>query len=459
MGKEKAFVLIVDSDEGGSASLVDGLRDAGHVCKVVHTSRDAVESVRQRPPDVVVAVQHADDGIDGLEILRRTKEQSPETEVVVVSEADSVDDARSALSPISSHRAFDYLTEPGEVKAICRSVEGASKKALVQRQDRLMRERLGEAFNFEGLIGTSELLAREIRRVTKIAPTKSTILIVGETGTGKELIASAIHRNSPRAGKLFQVVNVAALSDTLAESELFGHVKGSFTGAFGDRKGLVESADGGTVFLDEVGDMSRNVQAKILRTLENGEVMRVGSNEVRHVDVRFVAATHHDLSELVEKGGFREDLFYRLHAHGAIRLPSLRQRREDIPLLIRHFVEIANAENGRSIKGISPEALRKMTNHSWRGNVRELRNVVERMVVEAEGEMLEVEDLPENISGSTDIVAVGIPSLTGLSMADVEKIHILNTLKLTGGNRERAAAILKIGARTLYRKLKDYGIT
>lgn len=459
MSKEKAFVLIVDSDEKESSSLVDRLRDAGHVCKVVPTGREAIDSVKQRPPDVVVAFQRPDDEIDSLDILRKTKDRSPETEVVVVSASNDAVEARSALSPVSSQRAFDYLTKPTELKAICTAVDGAAEKALTQRQDRLMRERLGEAFDFEGMIGTSELLAREIRRVTKIAPTKSPVLIVGETGTGKELIASAIHRHSPRAGKPFQVVNVAALSETLAESELFGHVKGAFTGAMNDRKGLVESADGGTLFLDEIGDMSKSLQAKILRTLENGEVIRVGSNEVRHVDVRFVAATHHDLSELVEKGDFREDLFYRLHAHGAIRIPPLRQRREDIPLLIRHFVEIANAENDRNIKGISPEALRKMTNYSWRGNVRELRNVAERMVVEAEGDMIEVDDLPENISGSTEIVPVALPGLAGLSMADVEKIHILNTLKMTGGNRERAAAILKIGARTLYRKLKDYGIT
>ncbi len=459
MSKEKAFVLIVDSDESASASLSDKLRAAGHVCKVVHTDDEAVSSVSQRPPDVVVAVHHPDDGIDGMSILQSTKSRSPETEVVVISSTDSGEEARTALSPVSEHRAYDYLTESSDVKAITRAVDGAAEKALTQRHDRLMRERLGEAFDFEGMIGTSEVLAREIRRITKIAPTKSPVLVVGETGTGKELVASAIHRHSDRAGKPFQVVNVAALSDTLAESELFGHIKGAFTGALGDRKGLVESADGGTLFLDEIGDMSLGLQAKILRTLENGEVMRVGSNEVRHVDVRFVAATHHDLSELVEKGRFREDLFYRLHAHGAIRLPPLRNRREDIPLLIRHFVELANAEYGRSINGISPEALRKMTNHTWRGNVRELRNVIERLVIEADGDLLEVEDLPENISGSTDIVPVGLPSLTGLSMADVERIHILNTLKLTGGNREKAAAILKIGERTLYRKLKDYGIT
>jgi len=254
-------------------------------------------------------------------------------------------------------------------------------------------------------------------------------------------------------------VNCPSLSETLLESELFGHVRGAFTGAVSDRKGVLESADGGTLFLDEIGDMSLAMQAKILRAVENGEVMRVGSNEVRHVDLRFVAATHRDLWELVEEKKFREDLFYRLHGHGAIRLPPLRNRREDIPLLVHHFIEIAVRENGQPPRQVTPEAMRKLSNHTWRGNVRELKAVVERMIVEADGDPIGIEDLPEQIRGSTDIVPAAVPTLAGLSMADVERLHILNTLKLTGGNRERAAAVLKIGARTLYRKLKDYGVT
>jgi len=302
-------------------------------------------------------------------------------------------------------------------------------------------------------------LAKEIKRLSKLAPTKSTVLIFGESGTGKELFAKAIHVNSPRCDKPFKPVNCAALTESLLESELFGHVKGAFTGALSDRKGVIESAAGGTLFLDEIGDMPLTMQAKLLRTLENGEVIRVGSNEVRHIDVRYVAATHRDLWQRVEEGKFREDLFFRMHAHGAIRIPPLRERREDIPLLIRHFMDRANAENDRAVSGVTPDAVRKLTNHSWRGNVRELKYVVERMVLETDNDMLDVEDLPDNIRGSTEIVPVGVPSLAGLSMADVERLHILTTLKLTGGNRERAAGILKIGERTLYRKLKDYGIT
>jgi len=363
------------------------------------------------------------------------------------------------LGADAPHRAYDYLIKPVDSDLIRAKVDQAARQAVTLRQNRLMRAQLDKAFSFEGIIGTSARLAKEIKRLSKLAPTKSTVLIVGESGTGKELFAEAIHVNSPRRDKPFKPVNCAALTESLLESELFGHVKGAFTGALSDHKGVIESAAGGTLFLDEIGDMPLTMQAKLLRTLENGEVIRVGSNDVRHIDVRYVAATHRDLWQRVEEGKFREDLFFRMHSHGAIRIPPLRERREDIPLLIRHFIDRANAEHDRMISGVTPDAVRKLTNHSWRGNVRELKYVIERMVLETDNEMLDVEDLPDNIRGSTEIVPVGVPSLAGLSMADVERLHILTTLKLTGGNRERAAGILKIGERTLYRKLKDYGIT
>ncbi len=455
---EKAFVLIVE-DAANGQSVAEALQSSGHACKVVHTGDEAIESVRQRPPDVVVTHYRLDGDIDGMDLLRQTKKESPDTEVILITAHGSEELARDALAPVSAVRAYDYIIKPFDPATIQARVDQAARQAVTARQNRLMREQLDRAFSFEGIIGTNQILAREIKRISKLAPTKSTILIVGESGTGKELLAKAVHVNSTRRGKAFKPVNCAALNENLLESELFGHVKGAFTGALSDRKGVIEAADGGTLFLDEIGDMPLSMQAKILRTLESGEIMRVGSTDVRYVDVRFVAATHQDLWEKVEAKEFREDLFFRLHAHGAIRIPPLRERREDIPLLVQHFIEWANEEHGCEIQGVTPDALRKLTNHSWRGNVRELKYVVERMVLECEGDMLDVRDLPENIRGSTDIIPMGVPSLAGLSMSDVERLHILNTLKLTGGNRERAANILKIGERTLYRKLKDYGIT
>lgn len=455
---EAAFVLIVDDEDARGNALAKMLTQAGHVCKVVHTRAEAMESIRQRPPDVVVTGYRLDGDADGLDVLRAAKQQSSDTEVIVVTSDESTQLARRAMSPDSPDRLYDYVIKPLDLDEIRTKVNRAARQAITARQNRMMREQLDEAFRFEGILGCSQALAKEIKRVRKLAPTKSPILIFGESGTGKELFARAIHVNSPRRNKPFKVINCAALTESLLESELFGHVRGAFTGAISDRKGVIEAADGGTLFLDEIGDMPLTMQAKILRTFEAGEVTRVGSTEMRHIDVRFVAATHHDLWERVEAGKFREDLFFRLHAHGAIRLPSLRERREDIPLLIQHFLKQANQDNERHIKGVTPETLRKLSNHGWRGNVRELRNVIERMVIEAEGDMLGADDLPENLRGTTEIVAVGAPNLAGLSMAEVERLHIINTLRLTGGNRERAAKILKIGARTLYRKLKDFGI-
>ncbi len=451
---ETAFVLIVGADPEKGQTIADRLKRSGHACRLAASVTEAVESIRQRPPDVVVT----DYPGGGTEVLQAAQRESPETEVILVVDPDGADAARDTVADEGAHGAFGYLVTPVNAEAVCDKVAEAAQKAIAAREKRMLAESSADAYDFEGLIGRSPALAKEIKRVKKVARSKSTVLIIGETGTGKELIASAIHKNSPRVGKPFKVVNCAALSETLLESELFGHVKGAFTGAVADKKGILEAADGGTLFLDEIGDMPLSMQAKLLRTLESGEVQPVGSHNAHRVDVRFVAATHRNLAEAVEKRDFREDLLYRLHAQGAIRIPPLRDRREDIPLLIHHFIELANRENGLNVEGITSEAVRKLTNYSWPGNVRELRNVVEGMVIESEQPMLGIEDLPEGLRTTTDIVPVSAPSFAGLSMAEVERLHIINTLRLTDGNREKAARILKISPRTLYRKLREYGL-
>jgi len=456
---ETAFVLIVEDDPAHGEAVAEGLKRAGHACRVVSSGSEAIESVKTRPPDVVLTDYRLGGATNGMDVLRETRRISPNTEVILMTAYGSEQLARDALSPDNPTPAYDYLIKPIDIELVREKVDRAAAKARAARDALTLRERAREAFNFEGIIGTSPVLAREVRRIGKLARSKSTILIVGETGTGKELVAQALHLHSPRAGKPFKVINCAAISESLLESELFGHVKGAFTGAVSDKAGILEAADGGTLFLDEIGDMPMGMQAKLLRALESGEVQRVGSTDTRTVDVRFIAATHRDLREQIENGLFREDLFYRLHAQGAIHLPPLRQRREDIPILAHHFLEIANKENGRSVEGFSAEVMRRLTNHNWRGNVRELRSVVEQMVIETDRTTIELEDLPAALQATTDIVPAGGPTLAGLSMADVERLHILNTLKLTGGNREKAAKILKIGTRTLYRKLRDYGVT
>lgn len=455
---ERAFVLIVEAEEAQAETVAEGLQRAGHACRVVSGGQEAIDSIKQRPPDVVLTGYRLGDDLTGLDVLRAAKEISPDTEVILITAHGSEQIAREALSRDSQYRAYDYVIQPVDIEQIREKVQRAARQAITSRDKRQLEEQVEQAFSFEGILGNSPVLAKAVKRVRKLAASKAVILIIGETGTGKELVAHAIHNNSPRRGRPFKIINCAALSETLLESELFGHVKGSFTGALGDRKGLLEAADGGTLFLDEIGDMPPRMQAKLLRTLETGEVLPVGSNEPRFVDVRFVAATHRDLWDMVKEGKFREDLLYRLHAQGAIRLPPLRERREDIPLLVQYFLKKANQENGTEVEGAAPEVMRKLTQYSWPGNVRELRNVVELMVLEAERPILEMSDLPDPVRGSTEIVPVGIPGLAGLSMADVEKLHILNTLKLTGGNREKAAKMLRIGARTLYRKLKEYDI-
>ncbi len=455
---DTAFVLIVEDEVAHGEAIAEGLERSRFACHVVNNGDAAIESIKQRPPDVVVTDYKLGGRVNGMDVLRAAKQASPDSEVILITAFGSEELARDALSQDSKYRAYDYLIKPIDIDVLREKVQRAARQATAAREATILRTQIDDAFDFSGIVGTSELIRRVIKRLKKIARSKSTVLIVGETGTGKELFAQAIHQNSPRAGKPFKILNCAAVTETLLESELFGHVKGAFTGAIVDRKGLVQAADGGTLFLDEIGDMPSSMQAKLLRTLETGEVLRVGSNDIEYFDVRFVAATNHELSELVRKERFREDLFYRLHAQGAIRLPPLRQRREDIPPLVSRFIERAGLELGQPVKGIAPEVMRKLVNYNWPGNVRELRNIVQQMCVETDGTTLEVSDLPDALQASTDIVPAGPPNLAGMTMADVERLHIMNTLRMFGGNREKTAKALGIGARTLYRKLRDYGL-
>lgn len=455
---DTAFVLIVQDDASEGEAIATALARSKYACNVVQGGADAIASIKQRTPDVVVTDYELDGKISGADILRAAKKASVDSEVILITERDQEAPARVATDAGGELQAYDFLVKPIDMALLRDKVDRAAQRAMAAREAKMLRQQVEQAFEFCGIIGNSQVIQREIKRLRKIARSKSTILIVGATGTGKELFAQAIHQNSPRAGKPFKVLNCAAVSPALLESELFGHVKGAFTGAVVDRKGLFQAADGGTLFLDEIGDMPLQMQAKLLRALETGEVLPVGTNDVRYFDVRIVAATNRELSELVRDGSFREDLFYRLHAHGAIRIPPLRDRREDIPVLIQHFVEQANQENETALEGVTPETMRKLVNYDWPGNVRELRNVVFRMCLEAEGSRLQVDDLPDTLRASTDIVPTGPPNLAGMTMADVEKLHIMNTLRMFGGNREKSAKALGIGARTLYRKLSDYGL-
>ena len=453
--EQTAFVLVVEDEQAHGEAIAEGLRRQGHACRVVESGTEAIKSIKDRPPDVVITDYRLGGDMDGMDVLRQTKQISPDSEVILIT---AFGDEQLARDALKDGGAYDYITKPLDLTHLREVVDRASRQAITSRENRALRQQLDTAFAFEGIIGSSAEMARIIKVLKQVADSKITVLIIGETGTGKELIAQAIHNNSSRKNKPYRVINCAGVTESLLESELFGHVRGAFTGAVGDRKGLFEAADGGTLFLDEVGDMPSAMQAKLLRALENGEIIPVGSNDARQVDVRVVAATNKDLKQLKDKGQFREDLYYRL-AQVTLRIPPLRDRREDIPLLIHLFIKQANAELDRQVTDATPEAIRQLVNYKWEGNARQLRQVIFQMVLLADRQQLDVEDIPDEFRVGTEIVRSPQVPLAGMSLEELEKMAIQATLKRTDGNREQAAKILGIGARTLYRKLKEYGLS
>jgi len=453
--EQTAFVLVVEDEQAHGEAIAEGLRRQGHACRVVESGADAIKSIKDRPPDVVITDYRLGGDMDGMEVLRQAKQLSPDSEVILIT---AFGDEQLARDVLKDGGAYDYITKPLDLARLREVVDRASRQAITSREHRALRQQLDTAFAFEGIIGSSAEMARIIKVLKQVADSKITVLIIGETGTGKELIAQAIHNNSSRKNKPYRVINCAGVTESLLEGELFGHVRGAFTGAVGDRKGLFEAADGGSLLLDEVGDMPSAMQAKLLRALENGEIIPVGSNDARHVDVRVIAATNKDLKQLKDKGEFREDLYYRL-AQVTLRIPPLRDRRDDVPLLIHHFIKQANAELGRQVIGATPEAIRQLANYKWEGNARQLRQVIFQMVLLGQQEQLDVEDIPDEFRVGTDIVRSPQVALAGMSLEELEKMAIQATLKRTDGNREQAAKILGIGARTLYRKLKEYGLS
>jgi two-component system response regulator HydG len=355
--------------------------------------------------------------------------------------------------------AFNYLLKPLDLAQLRAVTDKASASIRLRRQNADLNRRLDEKFGFEGVIGNSTQMHEVIDRLKRIAPTDASVLIQGATGTGKELVAQAIHQNSPRKNKPFVALNCAALSEHILESELFGHIRGAFTDASADRIGKFEYAQGGTLFLDEVGDMPMATQIKLLRVLENSEITRVGSNEMIHVNVRILSATNRNLEDAVTAGTFRSDLYHRLKVV-TITLPRLTDRSQDIPLLIEHFLRQFAKRHHKKIESMSAAARRRLLAFDWPGNVRQLRNVIESMVVVDYDGALDVDDLPSELGPPAETVenarGGSLAGLVGKPLAEVERLFIAETLQQTGGNRESAAELLGIGQRTLYRKIKEY---
>jgi two-component system response regulator HydG len=457
-------VLIVDNDAAHARTVAESLERVGFQCAVATSGTQGAQMIANNTYDVVITDLKMPD-VDGLELLKRTKQSLPEAEVILATGHATVASAVAAMQ----EGAFNYLQKPLDLAQLRVVTEKAAEAARLRRTNVELNRRLDEKFGFEGVVGSSPQMNAVIERLRRIAPTDASVLITGETGTGKELVAQAIHQNSPRKNKPFVALNCAALSENILESELFGHVKGAFTDASTDRVGKFEYAHGGTLFLDEVGDMPPATQIKLLRVLESGEITRVGSNDPIKVNVRILSATNRNLEDAIAAGTFRSDLYHRLKVV-TIALPRLVERAQDIPLLIEHFIRQFARRHHKQIKSMSPAARLRLASYSWPGNVRELKNTIESMVVVDFDGVLDLDDLPVEFPGHASGVpqAAGIPvdaeqtaelsTLIGKPLDEVERLCITETLKLTGGNREQAAEMLGIGERTLYRKIKEYGL-
>ncbi len=453
-GEPAVRALIVDNDQAHAEVVAESLQRVGFHCEVATSGSEAVRQIEQQPFDVVITDLVMND-LDGLGVLARSKQEQPEAEVILMTGHGTVPSAVEAMQ----RGAFNYLLKPLDLSQLRVIAGRAAENARLRQANVELKRRLDERFGFEGVVGDSAQMRDVIEKLKRIAPTNASVLIQGETGTGKELVAQAIHQNSPRKNKPFVALNCAALSENILESELFGHVKGAFTDASADRVGKFEYAHGGTMFLDEVGDMPMATQIKLLRVLENGEITRVGSNEPIQVNVRILSATNRNLEDAIEAGTFRSDLYHRLKVV-TVRLPTLVERSQDIPILIDYFMRQFAKQHDKKIKGVSPAARRKLFAFEWPGNVRQLRNVVESMVVVDYDGLLDMDDLPEELADPGEPVAepstASLAGLVGKPLEEIERLFIGETLRVTGGNREDAAQMLGIGERTLYRKIKEY---
>jgi len=452
MQKTKPVVLVVDRESEATRNLVAFLSQNELEVQWTRDGESAFNVLDDGAVDCLVAELKVH-RIDGLALLQHARDRNPELCAVLITEGAGVEMAVEAMR----RGAYDFQVKPlnfGKLLAVLR--RGLSHQTLAARVAE-MEGQLDERFGFESLTGHSRSIARVTEQLRHIAPTRATVLIEGETGTGKGVVAQAIHQNSPRKGERFVWVNVGALAEGVVESELFGHERGAFTGASALRRGRFEIADGGTLFLDEIGEAPPAVQVKLLRAIQDRTFERVGGTETLKSDVRLIAATNRDLSAEVKSGRFREDLYYRLSVV-KVHVPPLRERREDLPLLVESFLREFNREHGRRVTGITRGVLERLTAYSWPGNVRELKNAIEGMVVFAEGRRpLDLSDLPEWLR-EVETRSPRLELAVGMTVEEAERQLIAATLQETGQDKPRAAAMLGIGLRTLYRKIKQYGI-
>ena len=453
-------MLVVDNEAAHARAMTESLEKVGYVCEVATSGPEAASMIQRESYDIIITDMVMND-VDGMKILSLAKDKLPECEIVMVTGHATVPVAVEAMQK----GAFNFLEKPITPNRLRAIAEKAAEAVSLRKQNTELLQRLDERFGFEGIIYTSKKMQDVVDRVRRIAATDATVLITGENGTGKEVIAQAIHQNSPRRSKRIVAMNTGAIAENLVESELFGHVKGSFTGAVSDREGAFQYANGGSLFLDEVGDMPSGTQIKLLRVLEESKVTRVGDNKSTKVNVRLISATNRPLEDLIDEGTFRRDLYHRLKVV-TIELPSLRERREDVVPLMDHFRKQFLRRHDKPVAHFSPATTKRFFAYDWPGNVRQLRNFVETMVVLDTDGSLDIDDLPPELVDADDqpdsdevpvlVTGDGNSDLIGQPLAVIEKWAIEETLKLTGDNREEAAKVLGIGARTLYRRLDQY---
>jgi two-component system response regulator HydG len=442
-------VLVADDEASTRSGLETLLRDEGFDVRLAEDGVSALARVQEAAPDILVTDLHMP-GMDGVELLGRAREVAPDLIVVLMTAFADVETAVRAMKEGAEH----YLTKPIQMDELLVVLRRALERRDLRNEATELRVRLKERLHFDNIVGSSPAMQEVFDVVEQVARSRASVLITGESGTGKELVAQAIHENSPRASAPFVKLHCASLAETILESELFGHEKGSFTGAAGRREGRFKQADGGTLFLDEIGEISSAIQVKLLRFLQEKTFERVGGNETIKVDVRIIAATNRDLASEVAAGKFREDLYYRLNVVN-IEMPPLRARPSDLLPLATHFLLRFAKENGKRIEEFSDDAVERITGYRWPGNVRELENVIERAVVLCEGPKLTAKHLPEGI-GSTVRGGLRIP---GSTMAELERHAILATLEACGGRTSQAAQMLDISVRKIQYKLQEYGIT
>ena len=443
-------ILTIDDEENIRNGLADNFELEGYDVKEASSGEEGLELIAQGGIDLVITDLRMD-GISGSEVVKKVCSEHPGIPIIVLTGHGSIDDATAALKA----GAFEFLTKPLDLDHLNKIVKNALQGKILAEQNRELQAKLLKSQNGDEMIGKSDSLNRVRQMISKAAPARASVLITGESGVGKELVAHAVHEQSERAKGPFVVVHCAALSETLIESELFGYEKGAFTGAENIHKGRFELADGGTIFLDEIGEVNLATQVKLLRVLQEHKFERVGGEKSIEVDVRVVAATNRNLEDEVKAGRFREDLFYRLNVV-RIEMPALRERMDDIPLLMHSFLREFNIENKKNIKGFDKASKAAMIKYNWPGNIRELKNAVESAVVMCTGDEIKIEDLPRALRSQGEEKVITIP--IGITMDEAEKIIIQENLAANKGNKSRTADILGIGRKTLHRKLEELQI-